>query len=317
MLYILFALIALWLLTSFFSYYLFYFLTFSVCSIGILAIFFWKIVWDGMYKQYRLRTDPSYKKKMDSYKERKRNEKVKSLRKLSAYQKWKSIVKEKLFNVFSWVLAACIFLGIPIGAFAIGGSFLLDFPAYLFGKTETVTGYVSHYDEVSGRKSLPYTLVEINNVSYVLSHHETFSIGDKVKINYLPHTKIIRKFNILEERQIQSDVSVKHADPTVINNRVTGSWEYTNEDEYMSFLFSETGLANLGEIKGEEGIFYYGSWEYDEKAKLITFNVDDAENISWEPVNHPDKIKIQVLSIADDSLEIEYHQQKIRFRKLW
>lgn len=316
MLYILFALIALWLLTSFFSYYLFYFLTFSVCSIGILTIFFWKIVWNSIYKQFLLRTDPTYKKKMDIYKEKKHNEKVKSLRKLSGYQKWKTIVKEKLFNVFAWVLMVCIFLGVPIGAFSIGGTFLLDFPAYLFGKTETVTGYISHYDEVSGRKSLPYTLVEIDNQSYALTHSETFSIGDKVKIDYLAHTKIIREFNILEERQIQSEVPTL-ADPTLKKSPVTGSWEYTVGDEYISALFSETGLANFGEIKGEKGIFYYGSWEYNEKEKIITFNVDDAEDMSWKPVSHPDKIEIKVLSIGDDTLELEYHQKSIRLTKLW
>lgn len=120
----------------------------------------------------------------------------------------------------------CIFLGIPAGALAIGGSFLLDFPSYLFGKTETATGYVSYYEEVSGRKSLSYTTVEIENEDYVLTHPETFYIGDKVKINYLPHTKIIREFEIVEERKNQSELSVTPTNPSIkdSSNRIMGKY---------------------------------------------------------------------------------------------
>ncbi len=230
--YILLAFIALWLLTAFFSYYLFYTITFAVCSIGILTIFFWKIVWNGLYKQYRIRKDPDYKKKMDFYEEKKRNEKAKRLRKLSAFQKRKAILKEKLGSVFGWVLLLCIFLGIPAGALAIGGNFLLDFPAYLFGKTETITGYVTHYEEVSGKKSLSYTLVEIENEDYVLTHQEQFSIGDKVEIQYLPHSKIIRDLKMIDKRKIQSEIRVLPADPTVKDNPLNGSWDYSDGMTY-------------------------------------------------------------------------------------
>ncbi|WP_099355061.1 hypothetical protein [Fredinandcohnia onubensis] len=317
MLYILFAFMAIWFLTAFFSYYLFYFLTISVCSIGILTIFFWKIVWEGLYNQYRLRKDPAYRKNMAFYKEKKRNEKAKRLRKLTPFQKWKTTTNEILFSVFSWILIPCIFLGIPACALAIGGSFLLDFPSYLFGKTETATGYVSYYEEVSGRKSLSHTTVEIENEDYVLTHPETFYIGDKVKINYLPHTKIIRDFEIVEERKIQSELSVPTTDPSIKDHPAIGSWENTDDDEYISVLLSETGSATLGEIEGDEGIFYNGRWKYDEKEMIITIEVDGAENLSWQPVDHPVKIDIKVLSIMDDSLEIEYHQKKVRLIRLW
>lgn len=317
MLYILFAFIALWLLTAFFSYYLFYFLTFTVCSIGILAIFFWKIVWEGLYKQFRLQKDPDYKKKMAFYKEKKRNEQEEQLRKLPAFQKWKTITKEKLLSVFGWILVPCIFLGVPAGALAIGGNFLLDFPSFLLGKTETTTGYISHYEEVSGRKSLSYTLIEIENEDYLLTNHEEFYIGDQVQIHYLPHTKIIRDFEIIEDPNVQSDTPFTPPDPSLKDNPLIGSWEISTDDEYISLLLSETGLANLGEHKGDEAIFYNGRWKYDENKKMITFEVNGAEDLTWKPVEHPEKIEIKVLTHKDDSLEIEYLQKKIRLEKVW
>lgn len=50
---------------------------------------------------------------------------------------------------------------------------------------------------------------------------------------------------------------------------------------------------------------------------IVTIEVDGAENLSWQPVDHPVKIDIKVLSITDDSLEIEYHQKKVRLIRLW
>ncbi|OCA84029.1 hypothetical protein A8F94_14935 [Bacillus sp. FJAT-27225] len=317
--YILIALLVIWFLTAFFSYYLFYTITISVCTIGILAIFFWKIVWDGLHQQYHLWKNPSLKKKRAIYKEKKRKEETKRLRKLSPFQRWKTTTKEKLNTVFSWILVPVIFLGVPAGAFAIGGDFLLDFPSYLLGKSETATGYISDYVKVSGRKSLSYISVEIDNKDYLLTQHEEFGLGDQVKIHYLPHTKIIRKFEIVDERKIQPETEFTPPDPSIKDNPAVGSWDYSNEneDEYISLLFSDTGLATLAEIKGEEGIFYSGRWKYDEKENKVIFEVEQAEDRSWKPVEHPDKIEIKVLSVGDDSLEIELHQKKVPLTRIW
>jgi hypothetical protein len=194
---------------------------------------------------------------------------------------------------------------------------LLDFPAFLLGKTETTTGYISHYEEVSGRKSLSYTLIEIENEDYLLTHQEEYYIGDQVKIHYLPHTKIIRDFEIVEDPTPPSDTPIAPPDPSLKDNPLIGSWEISTDDKYISLLLSETGLANLGEHKGDEAIFYNGRWKYDENEKMIILEVDGAEDLSWKPVEHPEKIEIKVLSLEDKSVEIEYFQKKIRLERVW
>ncbi|MCU9613161.1 hypothetical protein OEV98_06300 [Caldibacillus lycopersici] len=317
MLYIVLAFIALWILSAFFSYYLFYLIVVSVCSIGILTIFFWKIVWDGLYTQYRLRTDPDFQKNMEKRNERKRREKEKKLRKLSPFQQWKTKVSEKLGSFFSLVLLLGIFLGIPAGALAIGGSFLLDFPSYLFGKTNTITGYVTDYENVSGNKSLSYVLVEIENTDYVLTKPAEFYLGDKVTIDYLPHTKIIRDFEIVEDRI--TETTIAPVDPSVIDNPLAGSWEFSDENVYISLLLSESGSANWSKITGDdsEGTFYYGNWKYDETNKSITINVTSAEDHSWQPVEYPEEIDIQVATFTEDTLEVEIDGEKFSLTRMW
>ncbi|WP_102346394.1 hypothetical protein [Bacillus sp. Marseille-P3661] len=301
------------------SYYLFYWLAFVIVVFGFSGIFIYKI----LYQEIRLRihhkrknkTNRRYQNSWDTNRKRKKLERKRKLAKMSVYER----IREMLINILSYLLVLGIFVGIPIGGWYIGKDFILDTPYYFFHQFEKKTGVYQGEQIVSGRKSLSYKIVNIDDMTFQSETHMEFDFGDKVTIEYLPHTKLI--MNIVERENgykdnLFNDSNYVVQEPfTEKEKELKGSWIQENEEGLIySLTLSSNRLGMYSDSsKIDEHNKYTGRWRFDESNSTVIIEVEQAVDIDWQLIKHPDQLEFKVLSYDDQTLVTVFQDQEIMF----
>ncbi len=148
---------------------------------------------DKVAHKKKYKENKSYSRYWDARKKRKEKERKKILKNMSVSNRISGIIG----NFFGSILVIGIVIAVPVGGWIIGGSFILDFPYYVFHQFETKTGIYQGWELVSEKRNLSYKEVYIGDTTLIAeTDFELNNIeGEKVTIKYLPHTKLIMKIS--------------------------------------------------------------------------------------------------------------------------